>query len=96
MGLLRKEDFHESLLDSLNGTTSIISITNKIVSATSDKKINLKFIGDSITAGVGGTGYLLNGDIIYGDHKVNTSGHCFANNIKTYLTLNYLFLINTY
>ena len=58
---------------------NILSITKNI----QGKKI--KFIGDSITAGVGGTGYLLNGDIIYGDHKVNTSGHCFANNIKTYL-----------
>lgn len=64
---------------------SILAITNKITSATSDKKINIKFIGDSITAGVGGTGYNLNGDIIYGTHKINTSGHCFANNIKSYL-----------
>lgn len=56
-------------------TSSVIYDNTKIV----------KFIGDSITAGVGGTGYATTGEIIYGDKKVNENGHCWANSLKAYL-----------
>lgn len=46
---------------------------------------NIKFIGDSITAGVGGTGYSMTGETIYSNFKVNESGYCWANLLKSYL-----------
>lgn len=49
----------------------------------------LKFIGDSITQGVGGTGFNADGEIIctIGSNtwKVNTNGYCFANLFKNYV-----------
>ena len=48
----------------------------------------IKLIGDSITAGVGGTGYDASstggGEQIYGDVYQNVTGHCWANSLKAY------------
>lgn len=60
----------------------ILSITKNIQGK------NVKFIGDSIVAGYGGTGYLLDGETIYDTYNVNTSGHCWANSLKNYLETN--------
>lgn len=49
----------------------------------------IKFIGDSITAGVGGTGFVEDGDIIVNSNKVNTNGYCMANLFKTYIESKY-------
>ena len=50
--------------------------------------INIKFLGDSITAGVGGTGYDATasggGYPLSGGDYTNVSGHCWANSIKAY------------
>lgn len=59
----------------------------KLVKTTTTKKI--KLIGDSITAGLGGTGYSLDGEVIYGTNKVNENGHCWSNSLKTYLQTNF-------
>lgn len=50
-----------------------------------DNTKTVKIIGDSITAGVGGTGYETNGEVIYGEKRVNENGHCWANSLKDYL-----------
>ncbi|NFH69039.1 hypothetical protein FDC35_03800 [Clostridium botulinum] len=68
----------------------IISITKNIKGKT------IKIIGDSITAGVGGTGYNCDGDIIYGLYRVNTSGHCWANTLKLYLTSTFQCTVNNF
>ncbi|MDO4301391.1 MAG: stalk domain-containing protein [Clostridia bacterium] len=47
--------------------------------------INIKLIGDSITAGMCGTGYSENGEIIFGSYKANEKGHCWANSLRDYL-----------
>ncbi|WP_303800032.1 hypothetical protein, partial [Ruminococcus flavefaciens] len=62
---------------------TISSIMSKLVLAdTSKPKIKVKLIGDSITHGVGGTGFTNDaehGDLIYSGYYVNTNGHCWAN-----------------
>lgn len=50
----------------------------------------IKLIGDSITQGVGGTGFAQDGDLIFSDGvsntwNVNTSGYCWANLFKTHV-----------
>ncbi len=50
--------------------------------------IQIKLIGDSITAGVGGTGYNASesggGEHIYGIYYENVNGVCWANKLKAY------------
>jgi lysophospholipase L1-like esterase len=65
---------------------TVQSVMNVLVQ--SSKKINIKLLGDSITHGVGGTGYAQDGALIYDpgwtNWHVNTSGHCWANSLKSY------------
>lgn len=72
----------------------VLSISRKIANATTT--INIKIIGDSITAGAHGTGYSPNGETIYGTFKVNTSGHCWANSLKSYLESNFNCSVKNY
>lgn len=45
--------------------------------------------GDSITHGVGGTGFSQNGETIIGNYKRNPDGYCWANLFKSYIEANY-------
>lgn len=45
--------------------------------------------GDSITHGVGGTGFSQNGETIVGNYKRNPDGYCWANLFKSYIEANY-------
>ena len=49
---------------------------------------NIKIIGDSITSGVRGTGFNMDGEQFYQTFKENTNGHCWANSLKQYLSTN--------
>ena len=55
----------------------------------SSRSINIKLIGDSITAGLRGTGYNATstggGSLIYDNVYQNVEGHCWANSFKAYL-----------
>lgn len=65
---------------------SPVQIMSRLVSA--KKTINIKLIGDSITAGVGGTGYNASdesGEHIFDTFYSNTTGYCWANLLKDYL-----------
>ncbi|EES49213.1 GDSL-type esterase/lipase family protein [Clostridium botulinum] len=53
------------------------------------KNKNIKILGDSIGAGVGGTGYSATGEIIVGNNKSNETGHCWANSFRDYLQSKY-------
>lgn len=70
--------------DSGNAKTSVIDIISKAVI----EKKTIKIIGDSITAGVCGTGYdaSKNGGGVYlwGDTYTNVKGVCWANMIRDY------------
>ena len=60
---------------------------------------NIKLIGDSITAGQGGTGYNPNGEVIFGSYKVNDySATCWANSFRDYINdyINESFLFTGY
>lgn len=65
---------------------TISSIMSQCILSNTQKYI--KFIGDSITQGVGGTGFAQDGEIIMtvGETtwRVNTNGKCWANSCKAY------------
>lgn len=72
------------------GYTRISDIMSKIIFANNPVKI--KLIGDSTTAGQGGTGYtndashgeLILTDAGYGSYYTNPNGYCWANLLKSY------------
>ena len=49
----------------------------------------IKLIGDSITQGVGGTGFEENGDVIVEEWRRNPNGYCWANLFKSYIESKY-------
>ncbi len=65
---------------------------SNIISSLYNSNVNthIKFLGDSITAGQGGTGYSPKGETIMTDSRGNTfkaneQGYCWANLMKSYL-----------
>ena len=80
----------ENLDDSIKNMLSFyLNEPKRIISKLIKNGGTLKFIGDSITQGVGGTGFNADGEIIctIGSNtwKVNTNGYCFANLFKNYV-----------
>ena len=63
--------------------TSVSKIMSKLVLA--DKTVNIKLLGDSITHGVGGTGFQQNGEHIAGEFFRNPNGYCWAKLFKDYM-----------
>lgn len=69
----------------------IKKIMSKLLTASEDNQITVKLVGDSITHGVGGTGFSQDGELILSLYSgsmtwhVNTSGKCWANSLKDYL-----------
>lgn len=55
----------------------------------SNKFINIKLLGDSITHGVGGTGFEQNGEPIVEGYARNPNGFCWAKLFKDYVEENY-------
>lgn len=51
----------------------------------SDRTINIKLLGDSITHGVGGTGFKQDGERIVKDFARNKEGFCWAKLFKEYM-----------
>ena len=51
----------------------------------SERKIRIKLLGDSITHGVGGTGFEQNGAPIVTKFKRNPNGYCWANKFKEHM-----------
>ena len=56
--------------------TAVLKIMSRVVLA--DRKIKIKLLGDSITHGVGGTGFEQNGELIAEDFRRNPDGYCWA------------------
>lgn len=54
-----------------------------------DKKFKIVLGGDSITHGVGGTGFAQSGETIINDYKRNPDGYCWANLFKDYIETNF-------
>ena len=49
----------------------------------------IKLLGDSITHGVGGTGFAQNGEHIVSDYSRNPDGYCWANRFREYVAKKY-------
>jgi lysophospholipase L1-like esterase len=64
---------------------------NEIISRVilSDKKVRIKLLGDSITHGVGGTGFCQNGEHIVTRFSRNPDGFCWAKLFKEYMESHY-------
>ena len=54
-----------------------------------ERAFRIKLLGDSITHGVGGTGFCQNGEPIVGDFKRNPDGFCWAKLFKEYMEEKY-------
>lgn len=71
---------HTSMTDFFTGLTN------------TEKTMKITLIGDSITHGVGGSGFAEDGELIIdtgNQYKRNTSGYCWANLFKDYIETNY-------
>lgn len=76
-------DTLQSEIDIINNKKSIHQIISSLIFASSTIKI--KFLGDSITQGVGGTGFAENGENIVSNWYRNPDGYCWANLLSAYL-----------
>ena len=65
----------------------VAKIISKIILA--ERTINIKLLGDSITHGVGGTGFEQNGEQIVQQFARNKNGYCWANLFKEYMQENF-------
>ncbi len=54
-----------------------------------DKQVHIKLLGDSITHGVGGTGFEQDGEPIVEGFARNPNGYCWANMFKSYMEEHY-------
>lgn len=67
--------------------TEVKQLFSKLI--LSDRKIQIKLLGDSITHGVGGTGFQQNGEKIVDGFARNPDGFCWAKLLKECLELNF-------
>lgn len=65
----------------------IAKIISKVVLA--EQTIHIKLLGDSITHGVGGTGFEQNGEPIVDGFARNKDGYCWANLFKEHMETNF-------
>lgn len=61
----------------------VVKIFSKVI--LSEKTIRIKLLGDSITHGVGGTGFEQNGEPIVEGFARNPKGNCWAKKFKDYM-----------
>lgn len=90
-------DTKEIIID--NSYKRISEIMSKLV--LSSEVVRVKLMGDSITHGVGGTGFAQDGDLIYTKNettswRVNTAGHCWANSLKSYFENKFNCIVKNY
>ena len=67
--------------------TAVAKVISKVI--LSDKKIKIKLLGDSITHGVGGSGFAQNGEPIVAGFARNPDGFCWAKLFKDYMEEHY-------
>lgn len=59
-----------------------------------DRTVHIKLLGDSITHGVGGTGFEQDGEPIVEGWARNPKGYCWANRMKSFLESRYHCVVN--
>lgn len=67
--------------------TLVTNVFRKVM--TSQKTVRIKLLGDSITHGVGGTGFEQNGEHIIDDFYRNPDGYCWAKQFKECMESHY-------
>lgn len=67
--------------------TAVAKVISKVI--LSEKKVRIKLLGDSITHGVGGSGFAQNGDPIVAGFARNPDGFCWAKLFKDYMESHY-------
>ena len=67
--------------------TKVQEIMSKVILA--DKTVHIKLLGDSITHGMGGEGFLQSGAPIVEDFKRNPDGYCWAKLFKDFMEAQY-------
>lgn len=72
--------------------TPVVKIFSKVIRA--EKTVKIKLLGDSITHGVGGTGFEQNGEHIVGEFHRSPDSYCWANKFKAYMEANYNCIVN--
>jgi len=72
--------------------TQVIEIFKKLIS--SGKHFNVKLLGDSITHGVGGSGFSQNGEPIVPGYARSPYCNCWANSFKAYMEGKYDCTVN--
>lgn len=60
-----------------------------LINFNGEDKFKIVLGGDSITHGVGGTGFSQSGETIFGNYKRNPDGYCWANLFKDYIESNF-------
>ncbi len=66
---------------------SVYEIISKVILA--EKTVHIKLLGDSITHGVGGTGFAQNGEAIVEGFARNKDGYCWAKMFKEHMEEQY-------
>ena len=61
----------------------VMKLMSKVILA--EKTVNIKLLGDSITHGVGGTGFTQNGEHLIACYSRNPDGYCWAKQFKEYM-----------
>lgn len=61
----------------------------KILENINNKTVQIKLLGDSITHGIGGSGFCQDGEVIIDGYARNTKGFCWAKLFKEYLEERY-------
>ena len=70
----------------------VVDLVNRKLSC--KKQIRIKLLGDSITHGVGGTGFEQNGEKIVLDFARNPDGYCWAKQFKEFMESRYNCVVN--
>ena len=65
----------------------VVKLMSKVILA--EKTVNIKLLGDSITHGVGGSGWEQNGEPIFGAFRRSPDSYCWAKQFKDYMEKNF-------
>ena len=70
----------------------VMKVISKVI--LSDRTVKIKLLGDSITHGVGGTGFNQNGEPIVNGFARNKNGYCWAKKFKEYMESQFDCVVN--
>lgn len=101
-----KGDYEKNISEQIETATEDIKNNLSILNTTfynalknlydTTDEFTIKLLGDSITCGNGGTGYAVDGKLIYDTFYQNTKGFCWANELKSILEKKYNCTVNNY